>query len=144
MSQERRKNPIIQAKVCNDCGVLKAITDFYKRSENGNPRSMCKKCDVKRCTKYHNEAFSKSADFRNKRRIYFLNWRHKYPDKARKNSSKGMAKWGEKARAQLNDTWVKGILQSRIGIERKFITQEMIEVERQRQLIKRHLKEMKA
>ncbi len=138
----KSRSPIIEAKVCNDCNVLKSITEFYKRTGTDKPQSMCKKCNVKRTTKYHNKAFKESTDFRNKRRIYFLNWRHKYPDKARANSAKQMGVWSKKARTELNDTWVKGILQSRLKMERSIFTPAMIEVERQRQLIKKCLKGM--
>lgn len=43
MMRERRTFKM-QTKICNTCGELKSVEDFYKRSDTGKLRSDCKHC----------------------------------------------------------------------------------------------------
>ena len=43
------------SRPCIDCKEIKNIDDFYLRTENKRPKSVCKKCDRKRRTNHKRE-----------------------------------------------------------------------------------------
>ena len=50
-----------EVRPCIDCQKVKPFDEFYKRIENGRPKSICKKCDRRRLEKYRSTEASKSA-----------------------------------------------------------------------------------
>ena len=58
-------------KKCNDCRKIKLFSDFYKRTENGQPKSICKECDKRKRKIYYRK--NKNRQDKSSKKWYFKN-----------------------------------------------------------------------
>lgn len=124
----------IQVKKCSKCGDVKPVSEFYRQSAAKDGfRVWCKKCEKdlskKRYYKNRKTALIKMKIYRDnnkeKKSIIMKEWRKKNRDRIKK--------YGEKARDNLTDAYIKTALQSKYNV----ITQELVELKRAQILINR-------
>ena len=141
-----RHSKIIEAKVCGDCKVLKALTDFYIRKDRGVPKSMCKPCDHKRSAASNKARYRRDPEFRKMQIRKMAKWRNENRERYNERMKEVQRSWRSrnKSKRMDSDAWTRHVLVQRTSLNRHDFPQSMVEAKREQLKIKRKLKELKA
>ena len=121
-------------RICTNCGNERPINHFYKKWKHREERvKICKVCRGNYGSTYR---------LKNKNSKKWKKKRLKYNNKYRSKNNEKVRKWGrDKAKRQnqeLSDNYIKQVIRQNTKMERKDITQEMVDNKKKELLAKRN------
>ena len=120
-------------KKCSKCGEVKPFSEFHRRRDRvSNCASQCKECDKKRKKIYITKNKEKIKQKKEENKEHTSNYFKNYRKNNKKKCSENVKKSTQKAKENLNDSYIKRLLSKNSTLKAKDFNDqpELIELKR--------------